>query len=491
MTVIYAVQPFAFAIAWLVSLFASSGVPLWALWRPLVVVVLGTTAAFLVSIAIVRRLSMASLLASVVVLGLTALWVLSLPIAATLLWWRAVNRFRAARGTPPIDRAFISQFSGNLGFASVALLSVVLVSAAVQGRIWVPPYRESRPPMEVPDRHLPNIYLLMLDGYPRADTLADKFGIDNRPFVSELEQLGFDVAELSRSNYSMTWATLASMFQMRYLEDLDTGGGSELDLPGQYQALGNLINDSPAVSRLRMAGYEVISQASPYPNVALTNADRVLAYPGLTRFEVSALEGSILIGLLGDLARDWIAEDHRAGVRAALNRVVEIASGNARQPVFVFDHVFSPHPPFVFEEDGDLRSLPDCYPSCSVHAPGAEELGMTDLQYRSALAHQVAYLNGLTLATVRQLATLDPDAWIVLFSDHGTRHQVLDDPREATRNFFAARVPGNPALFGESPTTVNLMAKMTNYILSADFPEQPFKAWISVNNRPLDLIPLN
>jgi len=39
----------------------------------------------------------------------------------------------------------------------------------------------------------PNIYLVLLDGYPRRDTLLDDLGIDNGPFEEALGGRGFDV----------------------------------------------------------------------------------------------------------------------------------------------------------------------------------------------------------------------------------------------------------------------------------------------------------
>ena len=54
----------------------------------------------------------------------------------------------------------------------------------------------------------PNIYILLLDGYPRADTLAERYDFDNRPFLEELRDRGFDVAERSRTNYMFTQLVL-------------------------------------------------------------------------------------------------------------------------------------------------------------------------------------------------------------------------------------------------------------------------------------------
>ena len=61
-------------------------------------------------------------------------------------------------------------------------------------------------PSNAADPATPDIYILMLDGYPRADSVTRLFGDDNRPFLDALEDRGFEVAENSQSNYMFTAA---------------------------------------------------------------------------------------------------------------------------------------------------------------------------------------------------------------------------------------------------------------------------------------------
>lgn len=68
----------------------------------------------------------------------------------------------------------------------------------------------------------PNIYVILLHGYPRRDVLERYLDFDNSEFEESLTALGFDVATDSRSNFSATWATLASMFHGAYLHDIDS-----------------------------------------------------------------------------------------------------------------------------------------------------------------------------------------------------------------------------------------------------------------------------
>ena len=65
----------------------------------------------------------------------------------------------------------------------------------------------------------PDIYFILLDQYPRSDSLKLICGGDNRPFLDGLRKLGFYVADRSASNYPRTVMTIASMLNMAYLDE--------------------------------------------------------------------------------------------------------------------------------------------------------------------------------------------------------------------------------------------------------------------------------
>jgi hypothetical protein len=65
--------------------------------------------------------------------------------------------------------------------------------------------------------NLPDIYYIILDGYPREDILQQTFGLDNSQFITWLEAKGFYVAECSQSNYSHTAPSMAATFNLTYL----------------------------------------------------------------------------------------------------------------------------------------------------------------------------------------------------------------------------------------------------------------------------------
>ena len=70
---------------------------------------------------------------------------------------------------------------------------------------------------ENPDQ--PDIYYIITDEYARADVLEEFYDHDNSGFLDQLRERGFYVAEQSFSNYALTFLSLASSLDMRYVND--------------------------------------------------------------------------------------------------------------------------------------------------------------------------------------------------------------------------------------------------------------------------------
>ncbi len=93
---------------------------------------------------------------------------------------------------------------------SLILLAVALVGASVSGALTPIPTRAGFGG-KTAIGELPDIFFIMLDGHPRADTLKNDFDYDITPFLNEMERLGFAVADNSHSNYNATLLTVTSM----------------------------------------------------------------------------------------------------------------------------------------------------------------------------------------------------------------------------------------------------------------------------------------
>ncbi len=75
-------------------------------------------------------------------------------------------------------------------------------------------------PARVTDRkNLPDVYLIVLDSYPRHDALLSGLKFDNTPFLKELTDLGFVIPTCNMSNYDNTILSMPSILNMHYMED--------------------------------------------------------------------------------------------------------------------------------------------------------------------------------------------------------------------------------------------------------------------------------
>jgi hypothetical protein len=88
---------------------------------------------------------------------------------------------------------------------------------------------------------------------------------------------------------------------------------------------------------------------------------------------------------------------------------------------------------------------------------------------------------------VDRITAADPEAVIILFSDHGARFDsgVTD---EYYRTFFAARTPGHEGLFPDDVSPVNVLPLLENAYFGASFPIHDYQAWES-GRLDLDLVP--
>ena len=78
----------------------------------------------------------------------------------------------------------------------------------------------------------PDVYYIILDTYARADRIETELGFDNSGFITELEEMGFYVADCSRSNYNNTHNSIVSSLNMSYLPELyEQGAAQGISIP--------------------------------------------------------------------------------------------------------------------------------------------------------------------------------------------------------------------------------------------------------------------
>jgi hypothetical protein len=263
-------------------------------------------------------------------------------------------------------------------------------------------------------KNLPDVYYIILDGYPRQDVLRDVQHIDNRDFISQLEGLGFAIPSCSQSNYSMTDLSLASSLNMDYLEGIEPTIRS-INFP-----------ESILHNRLRRflegMGYATVSMESGIWFTEFHDADHYLGYQPswgeslinfrrLSEFEVLFLR-TTLLSMLESIKLPWLdlrfqtpQKDLYERILFELNQLEQIPTLPGRK--FVFAHILAPHtPPFIFNGEGEFIVTYDPQPG---------------------LADELKFLNQRTVEAVKVIiARSNVPPVIIIQGDHGMEVSVRD-----------------------------------------------------------------
>jgi hypothetical protein len=455
-----------------------------ALVRPLLVSALIALAIFGLLLIVARSWMLAALFASGLVLFSVRQPAVGLALIALAVWWLLVV-FLRRRGGRPQPRPDVLRFAVRAsGFFSIALMAVTgwtLYSDVSAGNAaW------DAPSYTATGSGGPNVYVLLADGYPRSDTLAETFDIDNGEFLADLESLGFVVSDGARANYNKTWLTLASMLNGTYIDRVLTD-----DVPAdgsiQIRWLAEVIHGAAMFDPFRDRGYVIRSVPSPFTSTSLTSVDDLIDIGGMTELEVRLISASPWAQVFRDPTLAFLRTEQSDVVRAALDTTAALAEESGTDPQLVITHVHSPHTPFVLHPEGtEPFPAPACQPTfCPFWNATIQELDIEFDEFRDGLEVQITELNRLILASVERIIDADPDALVILMSDHGIRYS-LDDLDEHYRILLAARTPDGSALFLDDESPVNVLRGVLGH-LGEPMDPLDYELWESDWFRVLDM----
>ena len=338
---------------------------------------------------------------------------------------------------------------------------------------------------------LPDVYIVVLDGYGRADVLRERYGFTNT-LVGDLESLGFFVAKEGASNYAQTAQSLASSLNLDYLHVL---GNSSDGTVTPRQDFARLISDNRFFTLFDQAGYRIVSHASEYHLMTPGVADeRRQPWAFWTDFGYSFYEATAVPRAFdaAGLPRGWLpALVHRRQVRWVLDQLERAPAAGDGSPTLVFAHVLLPHPPFVFEADGSYRAsrAPVMLQDGNRWRVLAKDTGDG---YEEGYVAGLSFLNTRLGAIVRAiLARADRPTTIFLQGDHGPGSGLdwgspqATDFRERLSTLIALRLAGQDgAALQAQLTPVNAMRVIANHSVDAGLALIADRSYYSTWNRP-------
>ncbi|HET9915024.1 MAG TPA: hypothetical protein VFQ13_24250, partial [Anaerolineales bacterium] len=280
----------------------------------------------------------------------------------------------------------------------------------------------------------PDIYYIILDGYGRADTLKGFYEFDNSEFISELNRLGFYVASDATSNYPQTLLSLASSLNFQYVEDTLVTLDPTSD---DRRPLVDRIHHSHIRQIVEESGYTFVSFDTGYVT-SVEDADIYYKYRGpqntgqtyffsMNSFESLLFEQTIVRPLIdiGMINQKYLKDTLEAPYIRHGGRVLFTFETLAQLPkmdgdYFVFVHIISPHPPFVFGKNGELISHTEAYTLGDTAENAAGTRNGTREDYIQGYTDQMTYVNSLTLKTIQTiLSESETPPIIIIQGDHG------------------------------------------------------------------------
>jgi len=382
------------------------------------------------------------------------------------------------------------EFSGLTVFLNLVSLALVLINlstgvpAMLRTGARAPAGQAPEAPTE-PAR--PDIYYIILDGYARDDILGSVYGFDDSEFTGWLNACGFNVARHSRSNYSQTYLSLASSLNMTYLDSVAAKVGPESD---NRSVLIRMINDSRVVRELRNRGYTVASFASGYTGTDLKDADVHFAPRwALSEFQNVLISTTALPLVLDKLVKKSQFDLHRERILYAFQHLPDAA--RLRHPVFVFCHVLSPHPPFVFGANGEKVNPRGFFTMTEGGNYQTVDKEQVRREYVEKYRAQLQFITAKTRTMVeRVLAESPTPPLIILQGDHGPGSVLnWDDPEPAdlAERFAilnACHFPKTVHPFPESLSPVNSFRYLLDQLFATDYGLLPNRSWFSTITKP-------
>ncbi|TCJ12014.1 hypothetical protein EPD60_15770 [Flaviaesturariibacter flavus] len=320
-----------------------------------------------------------------------------------------------------------------------------------------------QPAMPQPEK--PDVYVLVLDEYSRADALQ-RMGFNNQPFVDSLRALRFFVADSSRANYNFTPYAMGSCLNMRYVDPASGTNGTD---PVLMLRAVHSVSDNETFRIFRKMGYELRFYASldnPYQKRKSLNEfgnfTYVQVFGGLfTSRLVRDLgwRGEPLTALITSKPYHYFDLDQRErDIRYYLDETCRSADSARRAPRLVYCHLLLTHKPFLFDSAGRRK------PADRV----LHEEGVSD------------YLDQVRVANREMLDLIScirengkKNSIILLLSDHGSRLEKAHKA-DAFKNLCAIYYPDS-AYGGLSPeqSPVNLFRYLFNQRFGQHYPLLP------------------
>jgi len=425
---------------------------------------------------------------AIILIGIT----LVILINTKAVWQRYATTQRIATITTTLNLA---------AWLSLVYPCFVIGSTVVKGCDDTPPawtelVGQEDEPQGLAATRRPDIYYIVVDGYARQDVSSGLYGLDNAEFLDYLEARGFYIARDSRSNYVQSPLSFASFLNFDYINFAETQAGSQSinRLP-----LFDLIRDSRARQLLEAAGYKLVTTSSGYPFTEIIEANVYLApfdssASEIERFFLSTTALSALYDTefpFTPTLRYYLPlpgyETSRQRIQYAFEQLQTIPRLPGAKIVLM--HIVAPHPPFIFDRDGNPSE-----PAQPFSPADGEAFSGGTTEYQRGYIEQLLYINQRLEESIEAILSQSAaPPIIILQADHGPGSMLKRDIVEETCLWERASIL-NAYYFPDERTDglypaitpVNTFRVVFNTYFGTHFDLLPDRTYFSPQSHPYD-----
>ena len=314
------------------------------------------------------------------------------------------------------------------------------------------------------EKELPDIYFIILDAYPGYDSLKTTSNYENNEFVNYLSDRGFFVQKESYSNYAHSFLSIPSTLNMKYLNYLTEQVGNSRDQTIPYEMGSNNL----VMNFLKSHGYSTASFDSGWGFTRDMKSAELQLCGDNQLFNSNFLIMLVKASALNPVYVKIFESSHIELKLCAFDELPKVQNRSS-EPIFVFAHIFLPHPPFVFDANGGIRSVDSLDLS----------LEIKDNNNRDAHLEQLKFVNKKITQVVNQLLDSENPPVIIIISDHGSaflfegKLESWDNPsnemiKERMDNIMFIYLPNEINIFYENMTPVNIFRVLFNNYFGTD-----------------------
>jgi hypothetical protein len=272
----------------------------------------------------------------------------------------------------------------------------------------------------------PDVYFLVFDSYPGTSFLSEYMNYDNSLFNQQLESKGFYVVKKPKSNYNRTAFSIASTLNLDYLATFKT---NDYVSPKNYAEANLTIRESVVPQFFKRQGYDLynlsvfdIGKSAPLKKetfLTMTEQD-VFLYNTLFQRIKNDLLWNLIEGnhanrfarkLFVQTENNFRKEQYRKKEfnNIVVDSLLEIPFQKTGSPKFVYAHLYLPHPPFFYDENGNINDINYIMSQASLED---KNLFLSYLKYTNKKIVQI-------IDTIKSVG--GNKSVVILQSDHGFR----------------------------------------------------------------------